>query len=164
MKNLVSSLKKTYGSTFGRCATCMRQSMAAALAMWGAYCVGVWAWPVLPGLSLVAAAAGVLTLLWVLHVATFAVRQAAEIHRSDADGPMSGLHAPSRRRLLGVMVRAGTVTAAASVPLLVWTSRSFAFCGQCTVNSDCGSANSGWCCKNTAPVNAGYVCNECKKC
>ena len=94
-----------------------------------------------------------LTALWMAHVAAYAARA-----RDERQVELAG-----RRRALGFLARAASAGVAASVPVLLWPSEGFAFCGQCTKNSDCGSANSGWVCRNTAAVNSGKVCNECVK-
>jgi hypothetical protein len=132
-------------------------------------------WPEESALTLIGLAAVALTLLWGLHVAVYAARAAAKARRksrglrANAAPTETALASPAsdpigRRQALGVFLRAAGVGAAASVPVILWPARSFAFCGQCTVDRDCGGSENGWCCKNTAPVNAGYVCNECVEC
>ena len=171
MRDLISRFLFTV--EVGRCATCMRRSLAAALAVWGVFGIGLLMWP--DGLvqDLIGLSAFGLTALWILHVATYAARAVAEVRSRDEPPPGRGMTSTAllrtklsldhvgRRHALGVLLRAAGVGAVVSVPVLLWPSVGFAFCGQCTKNSDCGSSGSGWVCRNTAPVNSGKVCNEC---
>jgi hypothetical protein len=147
MTELTGKTLAYLGGKIGRCSTCMRQSLTAALIAWGTL-----------GLALLAGAGGLvagvlglaalgLSALWLAHIAAFATREQA---RADTQG---------RREALGFLARAAAIGAAVSIPVATWSSAALAFCGQCTQNSDCGP-----CCKcvNTAPVNSGKVCNECK--
>ena len=173
MRDLVSKSRALFTAKVGRCATCMRQSLTAALAAWGIFGIGLLMWPdglvqTLTGLSAIG-----LTALWILHVATYAARAVAETpNRNELPAgrgttstalvpPKLSVDNVGRRQALGSLLRAAGVGVAVSVPAVMWPSASFAFCGQCTKNSDCGSSGSGWVCRNTAPVNSGKVCNEC---
>lgn len=175
MRELVSKIQATFDSKLGRCTTCMRQSLTAALAAWAMFAV---AWMIGPhGLAsyLIVLVAGAATVLWALHVATYATRAAATSatpetasgqprRRVAGDSPLAqpalDIAPIGRRRALSVMLRAAGVGVAASIPVILWPSVSYAFCGQCTKNADCGV---GYVCRNTAPVNSGKVCNECVK-
>lgn len=166
MRDLASKFRAHFAAKIGRCATCMRQSLAAASGTWGVFAIS-WAMepsglaPALTGLAALA-----LTGLWLAHVATYATRAVTETRRGDAPLPAasprteSGVAQIGRRRAIGTLLRAAGAGAVASVPLMLWPSESFAFCGQCTKNADCGV---GYVCRNTAPVNSGKVCNECVK-
>ena len=170
MRDLISRSRVFFTARFGRCGTCMRQSLAAALAVWGVFGIGMLMWP--DGLvqGLIGLSAFGLTTLWILHVAAYAARAMAEARSGDEQPPGPGMTSAAlartelgvehvgRRRALGVLLRAAGVGVAVSVPVLLWPSDGFAFCGQCTRNADCGV---GFECKNTAPVNSGTVCNEC---
>jgi hypothetical protein len=138
----------------------MRQSLMAALAAWAAFAV---AWP-LTGGGLAPALAGLaalaLSALWLTHVGAFAAREVSAARQDDAAVPAERGEAVGRRRALGLMLRAAGAGAVASIPVVLWSSESHAFCGQCTKNADCGV---GYVCRNTAPVNSGKVCNECVK-
>jgi len=147
----------------------MRQSLAATLALWGVFGVGSLMWPDSLAQDLLGLSTFGLTILWILHVATYAARAVAEMRSGDEQPQRPGMISPAlartelgvnhvgRRRALGVLLRAAGVGVVVSVPVLLWPSDSFAFCGQCTQNADCGV---GFECKNTAPVNSGKVCNE----
>lgn len=153
MRDLISKSRTFLAAKVGRCSTCMRQSLAAALAAWAAFgaCALVWPFGLAPGLVGLLALA--LSALWALHVAAFASRT-----RNGADIAFAG-----RRRALAFMARAAAAGVAASVPLLLSSSEGYAFCGQCTKHQDCGSKDSGWKCKDTAPVGSGKTCYECVK-
>ncbi|MHA1164899.1 MAG: hypothetical protein ACTSP0_04865 [Alphaproteobacteria bacterium] len=150
MRNLISITRTFFAAKFGHCGTCMRQSMAAALAVWSVFGIGLLMWPNSLLQTLIGLSALGLTALWMLHVAAYATR-AREERQVDL---------VERRRALGILLRAAGAGVAASVPVLLWPTEGFAFCGQCTKNADCGK---GWTCKNTAPVNSGKICNECVK-
>jgi len=148
-------------SNLGHCTTCMRQSLGSAIIAAGIYGAGFLIWPnsmvhTLTGLMAVA-----LTFLWLAHIGAYAIRAQTRKGRSKATIVKLDNSPVDRRGALGLMLRAASVGVAVSVPTLLWPSNALAFCGQCTVNRDCGSENSGWECKNTAAVNSGKVCNEC---
>jgi hypothetical protein len=166
MLALISKFRTVFAARIGRCATCMRQSLMAAVAAWAVFII---AWLIGPnGLAqeLIGLSALALTGLWLLHVATYAARAMTEARRGDASLPAAstGTEASGaqigRRRAIGTLLRTAGAGALASVPLALWPTESFAFCGQCTKNADCGV---GYVCRNTAPVNSGKVCNECVK-
>jgi hypothetical protein len=176
MRHFISKTQSIFISKVGRCATCMRQSLAAALAIWAVYGFGLLVWPEWPAQGLFGLLALGLTALWSLHVAVYAVRAVVKarsedtqmLHPRRAQTTLTraglGQIQIERRRALGVLLKAVVVGVVASAPVMLLPSRALAFCGQCTVDNDCGGSVNGWCCKNTAPVNAGYVCNECKEC
>jgi len=147
MSEFISRTRSYFGESLGRCATCMRQALIAALAACAMFAFAVWA--ALPAVftALAGLAALGLGALWLAHVAAFTAR-----------AHMKENHA-GRCEALGFALRAAAIGAAFSIPVAAWSSKAMAFCGQCTQNSDCGP-----CCKciNTAPVNSGKVCNECK--
>ena len=163
MHDLISKIRTFYNKNIGTCTTCMRQSLAAALAMWGVFGAAAAIWPQQPASGLAGLLAAGLTTLWMLHVTAYAARTMARERNRHRQAP-TGPDMLGRRHALKAMLRATAVGVSASVPVLLWSTNGFAFCGQCTFDRDCGSSGSNWCCKNTAPVNAGYVCNECKKC
>lgn len=171
MRALISEIRTHFTNKIGSCSRCMQQSLIAAVTAWAAFGLVSLTWPhglaqILTGLSAIG-----LSALWSLHVATYAARAMTEAHngreqsnRRPADkGALmrteAGIEPIGRRRALRVMVRAAGIGAMASIPMM-WPSESYAFCGQCTKNADCGV---GYVCRNTAPVNSGKVCNECKK-
>lgn len=150
MRDPISKSLAFLTANVGRCATCMRQSLTAALAAWALFGVCLAIWPEAQTLTGLAALG--LSALWLAHIAVYAARARKR-----------PVELAGRRHALGFLARAAGAGVAASVPVLLWPSQGFAFCGQCTKNSDCGSANSGWVCRNTAAVNSGKVCNECVK-
>ena len=160
MYNLISKIEAFFTDKLGRCGRCMQQSLALALAAWASFGIGLLMWPAGLAQNLIGIVAFSLTMLWILHVSIYAVRVLAKARSSDQKPASPDI---SRRHTLGVLLRAASVGAVASVPVFLWPSDAFAFCGQCTKNLDCGSANSGWVCRNTAAVNSGTVCNECVK-
>lgn len=171
MGDLRLRFRAFFTAGLGRCGTCMRQSLAAALAMWGLFGIGLLVLPASLARDLVGLLALALTALWMLHVVAYAVRTTAQWRSGGERRPSPGISktAPARtqrsvdpidrRDALGVLLRAAGVGAVASVPVFLWPSDALAFCGQCTKDEDCGV---GFVCKNTAPVNAD-VCNECVK-
>ena len=171
MRDFILVSRDLFVAKVGRCATCMRQSLAAALAMWGIFGIGLLMWPDALVQDLIGLSAIGLTALWILHVATYAVRAVVEARNRHMLPPRRDISSNvllrtklsvdrvDRRRAFGVLLRAAGAGVVASVPLL-WPSVALAFCGQCTRNADCGV---GWVCRNTAPVNSGKVCNECVK-
>ena len=157
MRDLISRSRAFFTAKAGRCGTCMRQSLAASLAVWGVFAAGLLMWPGGLVQDLIGLSALGLTALWILHVAAYAARAVAEA-RSGKRTEL-GVDHVGRRRAFGVLLQAAGVAVVASVPVLLWPSDGFAFCGQCTKPADCGV---GFTCKNTAPVGSGEVCNECK--
>lgn len=156
MLGVVSKSRAFFATKVGRCATCMRQSLIAALAAWALFGVGLLMGPDALVQGLTGLAAFGLTALWLSHVAAYAARAVAETRRGS--GKELTLDNISRRRAFGLIMRAAGAGVVVSAPVLLWPSDSFAFCGQCTQNRDCGT---GFVCRNTAPVNSGKVCNEC---
>ncbi len=144
----------------GRCGTCMRQSLAVATTAWFVFGAGLALWPDSQVQILAGAAVLISTAIWLMHIAAYSGRNAAKA----PDQPMRSLPANptdspnARRHALGILLRAAGTGVALSLPLIIWPSRSYAFCGQCTKNADCGE---GHICKNTAAVNSGKICNEC---
>jgi hypothetical protein len=152
MTNVISVFQTYFEKKIGRCARCMRQALATATVGWLLAGAAVLT---LPGSVLVpaaAVAAAALTALWLLHVIAHAGRATARTATSD---PV--VQSAARRRALGSFARAAGIGLLASIPVVSWSSKALAFCGQCTKNDDCGV---GWSCKNTAAVNEN-VCNEC---
>lgn len=152
-------------SRIGSCATCMRQSLEAAAIAWIVFALTA---TYSANVTLVTAAqalAAALTVLWLIHIATYALRALNKSHRAgsandatvDADDGSTPL---GRRTAIGVVLRAAAVGAVVSLPAILRPDAALAFCGQCTRNSDCGVSPCR--CVNTAPVNSGTVCNECK--
>lgn len=152
MNSVISGFQTFFDARIGRCTRCMRQALAAAIAGWLIAGATVLALPgsVLAPAAAVAAAA--LTALWLLHVIAHAGRAMARAATAD---PV--LQSAARRRALGSFARAAGIGLLASIPVVSWSSKALAFCGQCTKNDDCGV---GWSCKNTAAYNED-VCNEC---
>lgn len=137
-----------FTTRFGHCQACLRQSFAATIAAWIAFGAVLLWMPNKLALSLLGAMAFGLVAIWLLHAVAFAAKVA-----------VTAVDRQGRRRALKLVTHAAGAGALASVPLLLWPSKSRAFCGQCTKNEDCGV---GYVCKNTAPVNSD-VCNECVK-
>lgn len=171
MLSLITNARTFFSDKFGRCVSCMRQSFGAALAALAVYGIGFLISPEAAAQSFIGLVALGLTALWMLHVVVYAGRALTTARSEGAqslrlDNPRSTLAHDKigRRRTLGVLLRAASVGVVASVPALLLPSQALAFCGQCTKDDDCGGRANGWCCKNTAPVNSGTVCNECKKC
>jgi hypothetical protein len=167
MRDLISRSSAFFTAKVGRCGTCMRQALAVALALWAVFGAGMVMWPDGRVQTLIGLVAFAFTALWLLHVAAYAARAVAETLSRDGQLPGPGMTgaAPARtelrvgrRHALGVLLRAAGVGVAVSVPVLLWPSDGFAFCGQCTQDADCGV---GFVCRNTAAVNSGKVCNEC---
>ena len=171
MFSFIKNARTLFSDKFGHCVTCMRQSFGAAVAALVLYGIGLEMWPGAAVQSIVVLLALGLSALWGLHVVVYVGRTVANAHRENArllghGNPRSTLTPDEigRRRTLGVLLRAAGVGVVASVPAVLLPSQALAFCGQCTKDDDCGGRANGWCCKNTAPVNSGTVCNECKKC
>lgn len=144
---------------FGNCPTCMRQSLLVALGSWAIVAVVYAAWPETLSLMFSGITAVALTGLWLTHIAVYSVRSAhwAKNKRVAEAGSPAG---PNRRQILSVALRAVAVGMIVSMP----TAFAARCANLCTKDDDCGGSENGWCCKNVAPVNAGYVCNQCRKC
>lgn len=165
MHALISRCYAFFAARLGHCTKCMRQSLAAALAMWGGFVIVLTVWPGSSVQHFIGLTASALTALWLLHIAVYAFRALVDGHGGGRTSGTStqierGFDDVGRRQAIGTLMRAAGVGLVASVPALLLPSAAFAFCGQCTKNSDCGV---GWVCRNTAPVNSGKVCNECVK-
>ena len=156
MPDLTSNSRNLLDAIFGRCATCMRRSLAGACMSWAILAI---AWLTSPnGLltAFIGLSALALTALWLAHVTAFAARASRKAARGEmTTEPQPELDVIGRRQALGLMWRAAGVGIAASVPLALWPSDARAFCGQCSTNSDCGV---GWVCKDTSPVNSPDTC------
>lgn len=151
MHNFILKYRTVFSTKFGGCQMCMRQSFTAALAAWGGLGIGQLFWPNNMLLGIVGLLAFGLTILWTLHLAAYSLKTGFSPAKSDAVQF-------DRRHTLGLMLRAVGIGIAVSTPAILWPSKALAFCGQCTVNKDCGV---GWSCKNTAAIGSGKVCNEC---
>ena len=171
MRQFMLRARDIFISKIGRCERCMRQSLAAALLAWGLFGIGQLVWPASFIEDLISIAAACLTSLWLLHVATYAARAVKRLRPEGTKRPNhSDLGAVSasaaldeaidRRTAFATVARTAGFGVLASIPIALWPTASFAFCGQCTKNADCGV---GWVCRNTAPVNSGKVCNECMR-
>jgi len=148
----------------GSCATCMRQSLEAAICAWILLAVVVFYYPggaLQFGIETLASA---LSLLWLTHVATYAARSLKK-SRVSGDRPGAKLSANTysaslpRRNAVRLLLRAAAVGAAVSLPLILRPSAALAFCGQCSSNSECGVSPCH--CTNTAGPGQ-PACNECK--
>lgn len=167
MHELILKVQTFLDGKIGRCTTCMRRSLVASLAAWGIFGSGLLMWRGDLAQNLTGLLALGLTTLWLAHVVAYAIRttyrsageQASNTGTALAQTKL-GIDHINRRRAFGIMLRAAGIGAAVSIPTVLWPSTSFAFCGQCTRNEQCGV---GWVCRNTAPVNSGKVCNECVK-
>jgi Cys-rich repeat protein len=159
MRAPISTYNVFIFSKLGRCTRCMRQSLIAASVGWIVLAAN--ALMNTSGVVLVAIGFGAsaLSALWLAHVAAYAARAMSDTRRASAvPAAKEDAERIGRRRAIGTLLRAAGAGAFASVPVMLWSSESHAFCGQCTRNADCGV---GFVCKNTAPVNSGRVCNEC---
>lgn len=175
MRETIRATLGYLAANVGHCAVCMRKSLASAAAAWAV-------WAVAAGLNAdgslllgIGAVAWGLSGLWVLHIAVYAGRSLVAVRsagggrlasrdgQAEATSPTADIADIGRRGAVAIVLRSAGIGLAASLPAF-WAAPVYAFCGQCTRNADCGGSRNGWCCKNTAPVNAGYVCNECKKC
>ncbi|WP_417668942.1 hypothetical protein [Roseibium sp.] len=143
---LKSTLALFYVRNLGACSRCMKLTLAVAMVCWGVT-VSLKAMPVLSTLALLGAIAA--TGLWIAHVTAFASRMMTVDE---------GLGDEGRRSMLRLSGAAVAVGVAASIPVVAWSNKALAFCGQCTKNADCGH---GFVCRNTEAVNSGKVCNEC---
>lgn len=154
MTHVISVFRTYFDRKIGRCAHCMRQASVASLSAWALFGAAVLMWPGSSAASLAGIAALALTALWLAHIAAHASRATVKAGRRLQ---VKTVDPAARRRVLGTFLRAAGIGLLASVPVISWSTAALAFCGQCTVNDDCGS---GWSCKNTAAVNE-TVCNEC---
>lgn len=150
-------------SRIGSCATCMRQSLEAAAVAWIVFALTATYSSNATLVTAAQAVASALSVLWLIHIATYAARA---LNKSNRAGPTTdaaaddGSTALARRTAIGVVLRAAAVGAVVSLPAILKPDAALAFCGQCTKNADCGVSPCR--CVNTAPVNSGTVCNECK--
>lgn len=150
----------------GSCSLCMRSALFYAIAGWFAWLATSLLFAPSWFVFIVLAAAILLSANWMTHVVVYVVRSKNLLKRRPRKPQEDDKHVGyiNRRNMLATIARATAVATVASLPTVLLSKRAMAFCGQCTFDRDCGSDDSNWCCKNTAPVNAGYVCNECKKC
>lgn len=165
MPNLVQKPLMYLAAKVGSCATCMRQSLEAALVAWILFALTVTYYPGATLLVAIEMAASALSVLWLVHVATYAARTLNRSRVTDERAARRvGTNVPpnelGRRSAIGVLLRGAAIGAVSSLPVVLRPGAAFAFCGQCTNNSDCGVSPCR--CVNTAPVNSGQVCNECK--
>lgn len=162
MDDLVHKPLTRFVQKIGSCATCMRQSLQAAIAAWILFAL---AFTYYTGTSLAFAlqsVASALTVLWLVHVATYSGRalgksHSIEGHVAGAGVANAGQNGLERRGAIRILLQAAAVGAIASLPLVLRPSTAFAFCGQCSRSSDCGTCR----CVNTAGPGQ-PVCNECK--
>lgn len=162
MDDLVQKSLTHFVRKIGRCATCMRQSLQAAIAAWILFAL---AFTYSPGTSLAFAlqlVASALTVLWFVHVATYAGRALSKSHSikqpvAETGVATAGENELERRGAIRILLQAATVGAIASLPVVLTPGTAFAFCGQCSKQSDCGTCR----CVNTAGPGQ-PVCNECK--
>lgn len=162
-------LHSAFGRQFqkiGSCSICMRSALLYAVSVWLLWMAMVLVSAPSVVLSATLVAASTLSAIWVMHVVVYVMKSIKFMaHRSErAEQNVTHIRDFGRRNVLKTIARASAVASLASLPTVLLSKQALAFCGQCTVDADCGSSDSNWCCKNTAPVNAGYVCNECKKC
>lgn len=165
MPNLVQRPLAHLVRKIGSCATCMRQSLEAAIVAWILLAFMITYYPGSPLQFAIQIIASALSLLWLIHVAAYAARalNRSRVTDEQAAGRVGANALPNeleRRRAIGVLVRAAAIGAVSSLPIILRPTAAFAFCGQCSKNSDCGVSPCH--CVNTAPVNSGRVCNECK--
>lgn len=140
---------RNFLSKIGSCSRCMRQSFSAALIAGIALAATLGFGASTGAVAIASVAAFLLTILWTIHVGTYARRRSkAEIH-------------PGRRAAMITMARSIAAGAAVSVPVVLWPGQSLAFCGQCSKNSDCGV---GFTCRDTCVRGSGRQCPcwECK--
>ena len=158
----ISKIQSHLIENFGNCSKCMRQALLFSLASWAAFAIVFAVWPDRVLVTATAMTAAVLTSLWLLHIGVYSLRS-AQWAKSQIAAPDSALAQPNRREVLTTALRAVAVGMVVSLPTPF--AAYAAQCGNlCTHDADCGGPDNGWCCKNVAPVNAGYVCNQCKKC
>ncbi len=148
----------------GSCATCMRQSLQAAFVAWILFALTLTYYPETRLLFWMQMLASALSALWLLHVATYATRALNKSRVANEQAPRrvetnALANELGRRSAIGVLLRAATIGAIASLPIILRPTAAYAFCGQCSKNSDCGV----WPCHCTNTAGPGLpVCNECK--
>jgi hypothetical protein len=148
----------------GSCATCMRHSLQAAIATWAIFALAVACDSGAPLRVAILVLASALSVLWLIHVATYAARSFRKLRGTaeQAGGKVFPNVLPAefeRRGALGFLLRAAAVGAVSSLPVILQPSAAVAFCGQCSKDADCGV--SPCYCTNTAGPGL-PVCNECK--
>ncbi len=164
MPNLVQRPLARFVSKIGSCAKCMRQSLEAAIVAWILFAFTVIYYPGTSLQFVIEMMAAAVSLLWLLHLATYAGRALNKSHvmGEQAVGTVDANALPNeleRRRVIGVLLRAAAIGAAISLPMILRPTAALAFCGQCSKNSDCGVSPCR--CVNTAGPGL-PVCNECK--
>ncbi len=164
MPHLVQRPLARFVSKIGSCANCMRQSLEATIVAWILFAFTVIYYPGTSLQLVIEMMAAALSLLWLLHLATYAGRALNKSHVMDAQaaGPVDANALPSeldRRSAIGILLRAAAIGAAVSLPMILRPTAALAFCGQCSQNSDCGVSPCR--CVNTAGPGL-PVCNECK--
>jgi hypothetical protein len=154
---LARNLVPLLDAHIGRCPRCMRQAFLAASGFWVlamlAEAAGAAAW----ALDAALLVAGGLTVLWIGHVAAFALRSALAASRmkAKAGSAAEAAAAPrlwSRRELAAEFARAAAFAAVATA----LSARAALACTQlpigCSSNGDCTCSN---CCGDLAGV---HVC------
>jgi hypothetical protein len=129
----------------------MKQSLLAAIAAWILFAL---AFTYYPGTSLAFALqllASASTILWLVHVATYSGRALGKSHSIEGQDAGAGVanagqNKLERRGAIRILLQAAAVGAIASLPLVLRPSTAFAFCGQCSKSSECGTCR----CVNTA--------------
>ena len=162
MNSVIFRIRQYFVSKVGQCSICMRQSFLAGLIAWGFWGAAASVQTRFDLAFLILAIA--LSALWGLHIVVYIMRSLRKEREEVRGGSGLAPHLLSRRRALKTGLQATAVAVAVSMPAMLVPTKVMAFCGQCNVDRDCGSEDSNWCCKNTAAVNSGTVCNECKKC
>jgi len=162
MLETILKIRSYLSKNFGNCAICMRQSLLAALGSWAVFGGLLAIRPDALFLILFGMAALALTGLWLMHIAVFSARSADTAKNRNVAETESGAH-PDRREVVSAALRAVAVGFIVSLPTAL-AAQAAQCANLCTKNDDCGGSENGWCCKNVAPVNAGYVCNQCRKC
>ncbi|MEM7067716.1 MAG: hypothetical protein AAF478_02435 [Pseudomonadota bacterium] len=147
----------------GSCSHCMRQALYGAVATWVLYASLSSSTAPETLLAVVVLAVIATSVLWITHVIVYIGRSIIWENRKQSSERHGNVSA-ARRNTLKTIARSGGIAMLASMPSFLLSTKAMAYCGQCTIDDDCGGTEYNWCCKNTAPVNAGYVCNECKKC
>lgn len=159
MSETILKIRAYLVENFGNCPTCMRQSLMAALGSWAVFAAVHAASPGTLSLMFFGITAVALTSLWLMHIAIYSIRSANWAKNRSVTETGSPV-LPNRREILSVALRAVAVGLIVSMP----TALAARCANLCTKNDDCGGSENGWCCKNVAPVNAGYVCNQCRAC
>lgn len=164
MHNQVQSRLARSVGKIGSCATCMRQSLEATSIAWILFALTVTYYPDSRLQFAIHVLAAALSALWLLHVSIYAARALNKSRVSNESTPRrvdtnTMPNELERRGAIGVLLRAAAVGAVISLPIILRPTAAFAFCGQCTKNSDCGVSPCH--CTNTAGPGQ-PVCNECK--